>query len=88
MTTTAYQITHSYGEGSHSEVLEQSLDLIAITKWYKTIVDAANCEQKLGTDIYDTDYISLEEIIVELDEDGEIDEVIDYGKELEVTTYK
>ena len=86
-TTTAYQIMHDYGEYSHSEVLEQSLDLIAITKWYNQYVNETNLERELGTDVFNTDSIELEQIQVTLDEDGNIEDVVDYQDVLLETIY-
>ena len=87
MTTTAYQINHEYGEYSHSEVLEQSLDLNVITQSYKKYVDDTNRERELGTDIWSTDSIELEQIQVTLDEDGNIEDVVDYEDVLFETIY-
>ena len=87
MTTTAYQINHDYGDYSHSEVLEQSLDLSTITKAYNKYVDDTNLEQELGTDVFETDAIVLEQIQVTLDEDGNIEDVVDYQDVLFETIY-
>ena len=87
MTTTAYQINHDYGDYSHSEVLEQSLDLSTITKAYNKYVDDTNLEQELGTDVFETDSIVLEQIQVTLDEDGNIEDVVDYQDVLFETIY-
>ena len=87
MTTTAYQINHDYGEYSHHEVLEQSLDLSVITKSYNKYVDDTNLERELGTDAFSTDSIELEQIQVTLDEDGNIEDVVDYQDVLFETIY-
>lgn len=87
MTTTAYQINHDYGEYSHCEVLEQSLDLSAITKSYNKYVDDTNLERELGTDVFSTDSLELEQIQVILDEDGNIEDVVDYQDVLFETIY-
>ena len=78
MTTTAYQINYDYGDYSHHEVLEQSLDLSAITKAYNEYVDETNREREAGTDVFNVDSIVLEQIQVTLDEDGNIEDVEDY----------
>ena len=87
MTTTAYQINREYGDYSHGEVLEQSLDLSTITKSYHEYVDETNLERELGTDLWSTDSIELEQIQVTLDEDGNIEDVVDYEDVLFETIY-
>jgi hypothetical protein len=85
--TIAYQIMHDYGDYSHSEVLEQSLDYDSILKSYNVIVDSTNLERELGTDVFYTDCILLEQIQVTLDDDGNIEDVTDYQDVLAETIY-
>ena len=87
MTTTAYQITYNYGDYSHWEVLEQSFDLEGITYSYNEYVDETNRLRESGTDPVDVDSMELEQIQVTLDEDGNIEDVVDYEDVLFETIY-
>ena len=87
MTTTAYQINYDYGEYSHHEVLEESLDLEGITYSYNEYVEETNRLRELGTDVFNTDSIVLEQIQVTLDEDGNIEDVVDYEDVILETIY-
>ena len=87
MTTTAYQINHDYGDYSHSEILEQSLDLSSITESYNKLVDETNLERDSNPDSFYTDSLELEQIQVTLDEDGNIEDVVDYQDTLFETIY-
>ena len=72
-TQTYYQLTHDYGNYSHSESLVQSDDYSCV----KHAFDEAIIETLNDEDSY-TDNLSIESILVTLDEDGEIDEILDY----------
>ena len=72
-TQTAYQLTHEYGDYSHSEVLIQSTSYDEV----KADFDAAVLQTLSEVDSY-TDALAIETIEVSLNEDGEIDEVLDY----------
>ena len=72
-TSTCYQLTHDYGNYSHSEVLLQS----PIFQDVKDYFDEAVAATHKG-DYWETDNISIESIVVALNEDGEIEEVLDY----------
>ena len=87
MTTTAYQINYDYGDYSHHEVLEESLDLEGITYSYNEYVEETNRLRESGTDPVDTDCIVLEQIQVTLDEDGNIEDVVDYQDVILETIY-
>ena len=75
---TAYQLTHDYGEYSHSESLIQSTSYQEV----KDAFDAAVLQTLSEEDSY-TDNLAIESILVTLDEDGEIDDVVDYLEVIE-----
>jgi hypothetical protein len=72
-TQTYYQLTHEYGDYSHSEaiMLDSSYDLVkeALNELVQDTIDEG--------DSY-TDALSIESVLVELDEDGEVEDVLDY----------
>ena len=71
--TTCYQLTHDYGNYSHSEELIQSPNFQEVKDYF----DEAVSQTLNEVDSY-TDSLAIESILVELDENGEIEEVIDY----------
>ena len=75
---TYYQLTHDYGKYSHSESLIQSPNFQEV----KDEFDAAVLQTLNEVDSY-TDYLAIESILVELDEDGEIEEVLDFLEVIE-----
>lgn len=75
---TAYQLTHDYGGYSHSESLLQSTNYQEVKDYFDEAVSAT-----LNKDEWQTDNLAIESILVELDEDGEIEEVIDYLEVIE-----
>ena len=77
-TTTCYQLTHDYGNYSHSEVLAQSPNFEEVKDYFDEAVAATQAR-----DLWETDNISIESILVELNEDGEIEDVIDYLEVIE-----
>ena len=71
-TQTAYQLTHDYGNYSHSDLLIQSTSYQVVKDDFDSAV-----LQTLGEEDSTTDCLAIESITVTLDEDGEIDDVID-----------
>ena len=71
--TTGFQLTHDYGNYSHSESLIQSTNYQEV----KADFDSAVLQTLDEVDSH-TDNLAIESILVNVDEDGEIDEVIDY----------
>ena len=72
--TTAYQVSYEYGEYSHSDVAIQTTNLEDATKEYHSTVSWGATEDSF------CDYVCLETIDVELDDEGNVDDVIDYGE--------
>ena len=72
-TKTYYQLQHEYLNFSHGESLIQSPNFQEV----KDEFDSAVLQTLNEVDSY-TDYLAIESILVELDENGEIEEVIDY----------
>jgi len=79
---TGYQLTHDYGEYSHSESIIQSTKYQEV----KDAFDEAVLQTLSEEDSY-TDNLAIETISVTLDEDGEIDEVLDYLETIEERTF-
>jgi hypothetical protein len=81
--TTAYCLSYEYLNYSHREEIDTSTDKVAILEHYHQFVkDEIEDDSKI-----DIDYISVEEVIVELNEDGSIDDIIDYGDVIAETTF-
>ena len=80
---TAYCLSYEYGDYSHRDEVDTSTDKAAILKQYNSFV--AECRE--ADDFDEIDYISVEEVIVELNEDGSIDDIIDYGDVIAETTF-
>ena len=76
--TTCYQLTHDYGNYSHSEALLQSPNFEEIKDYFDECVAITQTK-----DNWETDNISIESILVEVNEDGEIEEIIDYLEVIE-----
>jgi len=72
-TQTCYQLTHDYGNGTHSEVLLQSPIFQDVKDYFDECVTITQIR-----DNWETDNLAIESILVELDENGEIEDVIDY----------
>ena len=69
---TAYQLTHDYGNYSHSESLLQSTNFKEVKDYFD---EAVLCTQ--NKDPWETDCLAIESITVTLNEDGEIEDVIE-----------
>jgi hypothetical protein len=82
-TQTFYQLNHDYGSYSHSEVLilDKDYDLVkeAYNEAYQSTIDEEDSF---------TDSLSIESVEVTLDEDGEVDEIIDYIEVLDECVFK
>ena len=72
-TSLFYQLTHDYGNYSHSESIIQSSNYQEV----KDAFDAAVLQTINESDSY-TDNLAIETILVTLDEESEIDEILDY----------
>ena len=71
--TTGYQLTHDYGNYSHTEALLQSPNFQEVKDEFDSVVLQTLNE----VDSY-TDCLTIESILVELNEDGDVEDVIDY----------
>ena len=71
-----YQLSHEYLNYSHGESLEQDKSYDVIKKAFDECVNHT-IQERLNDNSY-TDALMIEEILVTLDEDGEIEEVLDY----------
>ena len=71
--TTGYQLTHDYGNYSHSESLLQSPIFQDVKDYFDECVSITQTK-----DNWQTDCLTIESILVELNEDGDVEEVIDY----------
>ena len=80
---TAYCLSYEYGDYSHRDEVDTSTDKADILKQYNSFV--AECRNE--NDFDEIDYISVEEVIVELNEDGSIDDIIDYGDVIAETQF-
>ena len=72
-THTWFQLTHDYGDYSHSEILYQSPSHEKIKEEFDFAI-----KQTLEEEDSYTDSLEVEKIIVTLDEDGDVDDVLDY----------
>ena len=80
---TAYCLSYEYGDYSHRDEVDTSTDKAAILEQYNSFV--AECRE--ADDFDEIDYISVEEVTVELNEDGSIDDIIDYGDVIAETQF-
>ena len=71
-----YQLSHEYLNYSHGEALEQDKSYDVVKKAFDECVNHTIQERLNGNS--NTDALMIEEILVTLDEDGEIEEVQDY----------
>ena len=80
MTTTqtanAYQLSYDYGNYSHSEVLDYGTDYALLHDAFNSLVAETIAEK--GEWHEETDCITLESIIATFDDDGNVDDIIDY----------
>jgi len=76
--TTCYQLIHDYGNYSHSEQLLQSPIFQEIKDYFDECVAITKVK-----DYWETDNISIESVLVEVNEDGDVEEVIDYLEVIE-----
>ena len=81
-TQTFYQLTHDYGDYSHSEslMLESSYDLVkeALNELVQDTID--------DSDSY-TDALAIESVLVEVDKDGDVEDVLDYLEVIEEVVF-
>ena len=64
----AYQITYEYGDWTHGDILNTSTDYDAIEKEYHEFLGV--CLMDSVIDNNQVDYVCLETIDIEFDEDG------------------
>ena len=80
-----YQLSHEYLNYTHGESLEQNKSFDVIKKAFDDCVNETIQERLDGYS--NTDALMIEEILVTLDEDGEVDEVLDFLEVIEEHTF-
>jgi hypothetical protein len=83
-THTWYQLTKYYGEYSHTEVVIQSPNYPKVKGEYDSLFKETIAE---GDESW-TDSLEIEKIIVTLDEDGDVDDVVDYLETIDEHVFK
>ena len=75
-TANAYQISYDYGNYSHSDVIDYGTDYDSLHKMFNDLVAETIAEK--GEWHEETDCITLESIIATFDDEGNVEDIVDY----------